>query len=338
MSERPLGPVMVDVAGLALTAEERERLAHPLVGAVILFKRNYASPEQLRALTAEIGAIRKPELLIAVDQEGGRVQRFVEGFTRLPPMRTIGEVHAKNPELARHLAHATGVVIGAELVAHGVDFSFAPVLDLDYGRPSGAIGNRAFHRDPAVVAELGGALAEGLSSVGVAAVGKHFPGHGHVAVDSHHAIPVDERDFASIEAEDLVPFRVLAPRLAAVMPAHVIYPRADASPAGFSRFWIGAVLRRRLGFAGMVFSDDLSMEAASVAGDVVGRARAALDAGCDMVLVCNAPGQAARVLDALGKATLDLRLAESMRAKGSGGSLEYGRAQELLAAWTDTAT
>jgi beta-N-acetylhexosaminidase len=329
---------MVDVAGLSLTPEERERLGHPLVGAVILFKRNCASPVQLRALTAEIRAIRKPELLIAVDQEGGRVQRFVDGFTRLPPMRTIGELHAKNPELARHLAHATGVVIGAELVAHGIDFSFAPVLDLDYGRPSGAIGDRAFHRDPAIVAQLGGALAEGLRSVGVAAVGKHFPGHGYVAVDSHREIAVDARDFASIEADDLVPFRMLAQRLAGVMPAHVTYPRADASPAGLSRFWIGEVLRKRLGFAGMVFSDDLSMEAASVGGDVVARARAALDAGCNMVLVCNAPGQAGRVLHTLGEVTLDLRLAESMRAKDGGGSLECGRARELLASWTQTTT
>ncbi len=332
MSERPLGPVMVDVAGLALTAEERERLAHPLVGAVILFRRNYASPEQLRALTAAIRAVRTPALLIAVDQEGGRVQRFQDGFTRLPPMRTIGEAYARNAALARNLAHATGIVIGAELAAHGVDFSFAPVLDLDFDRAGGAIGNRAFHRDPAVVGDLAGALVDGLACMGVAAVGKHFPGHGYVTLDSHVDIPVDDRELAAIEAEDMAPYRALVPRgLAGVMPAHVIYPKVDPHPAGFSSFWIGEVLRRRLGFRGMVFSDDLSMEAASVAGDVVGRAQAALAAGCDMVLVCNAPEQASRVLDELLEATLDPVLAESMRAKRRGEGGDYARSRELIA-------
>lgn len=336
MIERPLGPMMIDVAGLALTAAERFRLAHPGVGAVILFKRNYASPEQLAALTAEIRAVRRPELLIAVDQEGGRVQRFQDGFTRLPPMRTIGAVHGRDPVLARNLARATGIVIGAELVARGVDFSFAPVLDLDFDRAGGAIGNRAFHRDPVVVAELAGAMVDGLAAMGVAAVGKHFPGHGYVAVDSHHAIPVDERDYASLEREDLRPFRALAPRLAGVMPAHVVYPKVDARPAGFSPFWIGEVLRRRLGFSGIVFSDDLSMAAASVAGDVVGRARAALAAGCDMALVCNAPDEAARVLDALGDARLDPALAASMRAKAVKERGEYDRCREQLAALSAT--
>ncbi len=332
MSERSLGPVMVDVAGLALTAEECERLAHPLVGAVILFRRNYASPEQLRALTAAIRAVRTPALLIAVDQEGGRVQRFQDGFTRLPPMRTIGEAYARNAALARNLAHATGIVIGAELAAHGVDFSFAPVLDLDFDRSGGAIGNRAFHRDPAVVADLAGALVDGLGCMGVAAVGKHFPGHGYVTLDSHVDIPVDDRELAAIEAEDMAPYRALVPRgLAGVMPAHVIYPKVDPHPAGFSSFWIGEVLRRRLGFRGMVFSDDLSMEAASVAGDVVGRAQAALAAGCDMVLVCNAPEQASRVLDELLEATLDPVLAESMRAKRRGEGGDYARSRELIA-------
>jgi beta-N-acetylhexosaminidase len=324
---------MVDVAGLALTPEERERLAHPRVGAVILFKRNYVSPEQLRSLTAEIRALRTPELLIAVDQEGGRVQRFQESFTSLPPMRTIGGVHGSNPALARNLAHATGVVIGTELAAHGVDFSFAPVLDLDFGRPGGAIGNRAFHRDPAVVADLAGALVQGLGSMGVAAVGKHFPGHGYVSLDSHVDMPEDDRELAAIDAEDIAPYRALVPRgLAGVMPAHVIYRKVDPHPAGFSPFWIGEVLRGRLGFRGMVFSDDLSMAAASVAGEVVGRAQAALAAGCDMVLVCNAPEQSSRVLDALPEAKLDPALAESMRAKRQGGGgVEYARARELVA-------
>lgn len=311
--DRPLGPVVVDLAGLELTAEEREILAHPLVGGVILFARNYAAPDQLRALTRAIHAVRNPPLLVAVDHEGGRVQRFLEGFTRLPPMRALGRVHDRNPALAANLAGAIGVVLAAELVAHGVDFSFAPVLDVDFGSSS-VIGDRAFHSDAGAVAKLAGALVGGMARVGMGAVGKHFPGHGYVRADSHHEAPVDLRDLATIEANDLVPYRALIGRgLAGVMPAHVIYPRIDARPAGFSPVWLKDILRGRLGFDGIVFSDDLSMEGAAVAGEIVERGRAALDAGCDIVLVCNAPAAARRLLDGLEARSLDASRAERMR-------------------------
>jgi beta-N-acetylhexosaminidase len=296
---------MVDVAGVELDAGDRELLGHPLVGGVILFARNYAAPAQLDTLTAAIHALRTPPLLIAVDHEGGRVQRFVEGFTRLPPMRALGRLYDREPALATNLAGAIGVVLAAELRARGVDFSFAPVLDIDFGASS-VIGDRAFHATAAGVTALAGGLVAGLARMGMGAVGKHFPGHGWVRADSHHEVPVDERDLAAIEANDLVPYRALAARgLAGVMPAHVIYPRIDARPAGFSPVWLKDILRRRLGFDGMVFSDDLSMEGASVAGGIVERGRAALEAGCDMVLVCNARAAAERLLEGLGPYALD---------------------------------
>ena len=311
--DRPLGPVVVDLAGLELTAEEREVLAHPLVGGVILFARNYATSGQLRALTRSIHEIRNPPLLIAVDHEGGRVQRFLEGFTRLPPMRTLGRVHDRSPALAENLAGAIGVVLAAELAAQGVDFSFAPVLDVDFGSSS-VIGDRAFHSDPGAVARLAQALVGGMARVGMGAVGKHFPGHGYVRADSHHEVPVDERDLATIEANDLVPYRALIKRgLAGVMPAHVIYPKVDTRPAGFSAVWLKDILRGRLGFDGIVFSDDLSMEGAAIAGGIVERGRAALDAGCDIVLVCNARDAAQRLLDGLEAGSLDASQAERMR-------------------------
>ncbi|HXC40514.1 MAG TPA: beta-N-acetylhexosaminidase, partial [Burkholderiales bacterium] len=256
---------MADVAGLELTAGEAEFLRHPAIGAVILFARNYSSPEQLKALTASIRALREPRLLIAVDHEGGRVQRFREGFTRIPPMRALGELYAKDPEAGLKATDAVGRVIGTELLAHGVDFSFTPVLDLDFG-PSAVIGDRAFSADADSVSALAGALCDGLGEAGSASVGKHFPGHGFVSADSHVAIPVDEREWRDIEAQDIAPYRMLAKRLDGIMPAHVIYPRLDAQPAGFSRFWLQDVLRGRLGYKGMIFSDDLSMEGASVAG------------------------------------------------------------------------
>jgi len=311
--ERPLGPVMVDLAGLELAPGERELLAHPLVGGVILFARNYASPGQLRALTSAIREVRSPELLIAVDHEGGRVQRFADGFTRLPPMRALGRIYDDDPALAENLAGAIGVVLASELAAHGVDFSFAPVLDIDFGSSS-VIGDRAFHSEPGAVARLAGALAGGMRRAGMGAVGKHFPGHGHVRADSHHEVPVDDRDLATIEANDLAPYRALIPAgLAGVMPAHVIYPRVDPRPAGFSPVWLREILRGRLGFDGIVFSDDLSMAAASVAGGIVERGRAALDAGCDMVLVCNAPEAAVRLVGGLGSARLEAGKAERIR-------------------------
>lgn len=330
MSALPLGPVMVDVAGTALTDAEREMLTHPLVGGVILFARNYADPAQLRALTADIRAIRNPALLIGVDHEGGRVQRFREGFTRLPPMRRLGELHERDPAYACSLAHSIGLVLAGELQAHGVDFSFTPVLDIDYGSSS-VIGDRAFHSDPDVIGELAGALVEGLRQQGMGAVGKHFPGHGYCAADSHIAIPVDERELAEIERTDMRTFRHLFARgLSAVMPAHVIYPCVDAQPAGFSRRWLQDILRGKLGFEGLVFSDDLSMEGASVAGGPVERARAALDAGCDMVLVCNKPDSARQVLARLEAEPLSVTRAAGMRPTAVAETTLYSAARVAL--------
>ncbi len=294
------GPVVLDVAGHALTDEDRTRLRHPLVGGVILFARNYATPEQVAALTAEIRALRHPRLLISVDHEGGRVQRFRQGgYTVVPPMASLGRLWDRDRREAIKAARAAGVVIGSELAATGIDLSFTPVLDLDYGY-SGVIGDRAFHRDPEAVGELAGAVMDGLRSQGMAAVGKHFPGHGHVSADSHLEVPVDEREFALIDAADLLPYRRLIPRgLDAVMPAHVIYPAVDAQPAGFSLVWLQQVLRGTLQFRGIIFSDDLSMEGATVAGGIIARATAALRAGCDLVVVCNRPDAADELLDGL---------------------------------------
>ena len=294
-----LGPVMLDLVGTEMTSEEKERLQHPLVGGVILFTRNYESPAQLARLTAEIHAVRNPPLLIAVDHEGGRVQRFREGFTRLPAMREFGRIWDEHPQRAKAVAQQTGWVLAAELRASGVDFSFTPVLDIDFGA-SGVIGDRAFHRNPQAIAELAHSLLLGLKQGGMSTVGKHFPGHGFVRADSHLEVPVDERDFVDIEMEDLVPFRQMIDfGMTAVMPAHVIYPKVDSRPAGFSPVWLKDVLRGRLGFDGVIFSDDLSMEGASVAGGMVERANVALQAGCDMVLVCNSPAAADELLAGL---------------------------------------
>ena len=297
MRTTPPGPVMIDVADFELDAEDRELLAHPSVGGLILFARNFHDAQQLAALTEAIHAVRRPPLLIAVDHEGGRVQRFKsDGFTHLPSMRTLGTRYEADAQGALADARAAGYVLAAELRALGVDLSFTPVLDLDFGR-SGVIGDRAFHRDPAIVAPLAGALAEGLRAAGMKSVGKHFPGHGFVEADSHVAIPVDERDFDTLWADDIRPYIDLGKQIDAVMPAHVIYPAVDRMPAGFSRAWVQGILRDKLSFDGVVFSDDLSMEGASVAGDVVARAEAAWDAGCDMVLVCNARDQAVKLID-----------------------------------------
>ena len=282
------GPVMLGIEGLALTPADRARIAHPSVGGVILFARNYASPAQLAALTAAIRTTRTASFLIAVDHEGGRVQRFRDGFTPVPPMRTLGQRYDRDPQGALDEASHWGRVIADELGACGVDFSFTPVLDLDYGA-SAVIGERAFDADPARVTALAGALCDGLHERGMATVGKHFPGHGAVAADSHHALPVDARTLDAIAAADLVPFAALARTgaLDAVMPAHIVYPAVAPEPAGFSRRWIVEILRDRLGFDGLVFSDDLEMAGAQGVGDIVARADAALAAGCDMVLACN---------------------------------------------------
>lgn len=296
----PPGPVMVDVAGYALTKEEKKRLRHPLVGGVILFARNFENRRQLTALTRQIHKARKEPLLILVDHEGGRVQRFREdGFTPLPAMRELGVLWERDPLLAMRLATEAGYVLAAELRACGVDMSFTPVLDLDYG-VSKVIGNRAFHRDPRVVAMLSRALIQGLQLAGMSACGKHFPGHGFVEADSHHEIPVDERPLKRILEEDGAPYAWLGDSiLPSVMPAHVIYPKVDRHPAGFSKRWVRDILRKRLGYDGVVFSDDLTMEGASVAGDILARANAALGAGCDMVLVCNRPDLADELLSRL---------------------------------------
>lgn len=294
---QPLGPVMLDVVGKFLSDDDLRRLHHPLTGGVILFARNYESRAQVTALCAAIHHAR-PGMLIAVDHEGGRVQRFrSDGFTRLPAMRALGQLWDRDVLQSCKVATALGYVLAAELRACGVDLSFTPVLDLDYG-PSEVIGDRAFHRDPRVVTMLAKSINHGLLQAGMANCGKHFPGHGFVAADSHIAIPVDERDPKDILKEDAAPYGWLGMSLSAVMPAHVIYPFFDSQPAGFSRKWL-SLLRDELGFEGVIFSDDLSMEGASVAGNVVQGAHAALSAGCDMVLVCNSPDKADQLLEGL---------------------------------------
>lgn len=292
-----LGPVMLDVAGLTLSAEDIRRIQHPLTGGVILFARNYKNRQQLTALTAAIHAAR-PGVLIAVDHEGGRVQRFkTDGFTQLPAMRALGQLWERDVLQATKVATATGLVLAAELRACGVDLSFTPVLDLDHGE-SGVIGDRAFHRDARVVTLLAKSLNHGLMLAGMANCGKHFPGHGFVKADSHVAIPVDERSLKAIMAEDAAPYDWLGMSLSAVMPAHVIYPKVDKHPAGFSKKWL-SILRNKMQFDGVIFSDDLSMEGASVAGSVLDGAHAALAAGCDMVLICNSPDKADQLLAGL---------------------------------------
>jgi len=292
-----LGPVMLDVAGLALMDDDLRRIRHPLTGGVILFARNYQSREQLTQLTTAIHAER-PGMVIAVDHEGGRVQRFkTDGFTRLPPMRWLGQLWERDVFMATKAATAVGFILAAELRACGVDLSFTPVLDLDHGA-SAVIGDRAFHHDARVVALLAKSLNHGLTLAGMANCGKHFPGHGFAAADSHVAVPIDERDLQEILANDAAPYGWLGLSLAGVMPAHVIYPKVDRHPAGFSKKWL-SILRRDLGFQGVIFSDDLSMEGASVAGSVVDGAKSALAAGCDMVLICNAPEKADELLTRL---------------------------------------
>jgi len=283
-------PLIIDIAGLTLTRADRRRLKHPLTGGIILFGRNWQSRQQLAGLCAEIKAVRG-DLLICVDHEGGRVQRFrTDGFTHLPPMRALGELWRKDQLAATNAATACGYVLGAELRACGVDFSFTPVLDLDYGGSS-VIGDRAFGRDPRVVSMLAKSLMHGLLQAGMGNCGKHFPGHGFVKADSHTDIPIDKRSLKALLADDTAPYEWLNTTLTSVMPAHVIYPKVDARPAGFSEKWLTYILRGQLGFGGAIFSDDLSMAGARI---IDGRpvsyteaAIAALNAGCDLVLLCN---------------------------------------------------
>ncbi len=292
-----LGPVMLDVVGTTLNEDDLRRIRHPLTGGVILFARNYADRAQLVALCEAIHQAR-PGVLIAVDHEGGRVQRFrSDGFTRLPAMRKLGELWDKDVLESCKVATAVGYVLAAELRACGVDLSFTPVLDLDYGQ-SDVIGDRAFHSDPRVVTLLAKSLNHGLALAGMANCGKHFPGHGFAEADSHVAIPIDARKSKDIIAADAAPYGWLGMSLSGVMPAHVIYPEFDKHPAGFSKKWL-SVLRDKMHFDGVIFSDDLSMEGASVAGSVVQGAHAALSAGCDMVLICNSPDKADQLLEGL---------------------------------------
>jgi beta-N-acetylhexosaminidase len=309
MSKSPLGPgpITLDVLGLELDAEDRRRILDPLTGGVILFGRNFSNRTQLSKLTADIKKLR-PDVLISIDHEGGRVQRCkVDGFTHLPAMRKLGELWlaksksthpAESAALAMAAATACGYILASELRACGVDLSFTPVLDLDFDR-SGVIGDRSFSRDPQIVFALAKSLNEGLRLADMANCGKHFPGHGWAEADSHVAIPVDERSLKEILNEDAKPYEWLDLSLAAVMPAHVIYPKVDQHPAGFSKIWLHSILRQELGFEGVIFSDDLSMEGANVAGSVVKGAELALEAGCDAVLICNRPDLADQLLSKL---------------------------------------
>ena len=288
---------MLNVEGLVLEPQDRELLCHPTVGGVILFSRNYESPVQLQQLVAEIRALREPKLLVAVDQEGGRVQRFRKGFTSLPPAARIGALYERDKLRALELAHQLGWLLSSELRCFGVDFSFAPVLDLKKHR-GGAIGERAFHTDAQTVAELARAQMRGLTEGGMVAVGKHFPGHGSVEVDSHHQTPVDERDLETIRQTDLLVFeRMIHYGLAAVMSSHIVFPAVDESLVTCSYRWLTEILRHEIGFGGAVFSDDLSMQGAGLAGDCTARSQAALEAGCDMILLCN---DRASALDVVG--------------------------------------
>ncbi|CAN0619361.1 Beta-hexosaminidase [Burkholderia multivorans] len=337
MKQTP-GPVMLDIVGTTLTRDDARRLVHPQTGGVILFARHFQDRAQLVALTDAIRAIRD-DLLIAVDHEGGRVQRFrTDGFTVLPAMRRLGELWDKDVLVATKVATAVGYILAAELRACGIDMSFTPVLDLDYGH-SQVIGDRAFHHDPRVVTLLAKSLNHGLALAGMANCGKHFPGHGFAEADSHVALPTDDRSLDEILANDVAPYDWLGLALSAVIPAHVIYTQVDSHPAGFSRIWLRDILRDRLGFTGAIFSDDLSMEAAREGGTLTQAAEAALAAGCDMVLVCNQPDAAEEVLNGLKSLPSDESARRIKQMRGRGKALkwdklvqqpDYLRAQALL--------
>ncbi|WP_456449205.1 beta-N-acetylhexosaminidase [Thiolapillus sp.] len=312
------GPLMLDLESTILTDQERERLLHPAVGGVILFARNYESPAQVTALVEEIHRLRSPALLVAVDQEGGRVQRFREGFTALPCASTLGGLYEQHPQQALDAARHLGWLMATELRAVGVDFSFAPVLDLQT-EISRVIGDRAFSPDPVVVGKLAFQWARGAREGGMPSVGKHYPGHGCVEADSHVDLPVDDRHFVQIWESDLLPFRhMINNGIEALMPAHVIYSQVDDKPAGYSQHWIQDVLRERMAFQGVVFSDDLNMAAAGIAGGFPERAAMALEAGCDMILVCNNPQGAEQVLNSLSDYCEPVSQARMARMHGRG--------------------
>jgi len=334
---------MLDIEGVTLTPADRDLLREPAVGGIILFARNYESPEQVADLVAQIRAIRSPALLVAVDHEGGRVQRFRDGFSPIPAMRHLGLEFDNDAHTATGLARQAGWLIASELRAAGIDLCFAPCVDLDWG-VSEVIGDRAFHKKAHVVGELAAAFSRGLRSAGMAAVAKHFPGHGAVVADSHLQLPVDRREYGDV-LDDMRPYEKLVSngQIAGVMLAHVVYREMDDMPAGFSHFWIGRELRSRLGFDGAVFCDDLSMQATSAYGSMRRRARRALDAGCDMVLICNDRRGAAQAVQALNEYSNPLSLVRLARLHGTGHELrESLRASELwqqansaLARWTE---
>ena len=311
----PLGPLMVDVEGTSLTTEEANFLCHPAVGAVILFRRNFVDKSQVKALIDEIKSLREPQLLVAVDQEGGRVQRFQKEFCRLPPLFELGQLYKERPDEGGKFARTCGWLMAAELIEIGIDFSFAPVLDLA-DLNSHIIGNRAFDNDPDAVVTIAFNYIQGMNEAGMQATGKHFPGHGGVIEDSHVQTPEDARNLSELMQSDLVPYLKLANQLGGIMTAHICYPNIDAHLPTFSSFWIKNILRQTVGFSGVVFSDDLSMEGALVIGDLTERAQAALTAGCDMALICNDPAGARLVADNLTMAlTENKKTIESMRSR-----------------------
>jgi beta-N-acetylhexosaminidase len=318
-----LGPLFVDIAGTELSAEDRELLTHPLVGGVIFFSRNFDSPEQIASLTREIKSLRTPSLLIAVDHEGGRVQRFKTGFTHLPAVSTIGHVYDQDRNQALNFAYQHGWLMAAELRAVGIDFSFAPVLDLDYSR-SEVIGDRAFHHEAIVVAEIAHHYIQGMHAAGMQATGKHFPGHGWAVEDSHVAIPTDERSKDAIYEKDIIPYKLLLNKdLAAIMPAHVIYSEIDILPACFSRIWLRDILRQELGYGGLIISDDLTMEGASiVAATIPERTTASLEAGCDMVLICNNRQAVVDTIDA-GRVEIPVEAQERIEGLRGTGEIQF---------------
>jgi beta-N-acetylhexosaminidase len=333
MSSLPsFGPLMIGVDGLTLTDAEAERLRHPAICGVALFTRNYADPAQLKGLTAQIRAVR--DLLIAVDHEGGRVQRFRTGFTRIPPMRALGVLHEQDPARALALAHDIGAVVGHELISHGLDFNFGPVLDVDHGNSS-VIGHRAFHALPEVVSALAVALQAGAHAAGMATVGKHFPGHGFAKADSHVELPHDAREYSQLMAEDILPFaRMTQAGMDAVMPAHVVYGAVDSLPAGFSRRWLQDILRGELGFRGAIMSDDLGMEGAAAIGNMTERADVALQAGCDLILSCNDPAASALLMAHLGASSAEssARIG-ALRARPADPGLDYPAAAARVRAF-----
>ena len=292
-----IGPIILDLQGVVLEDEEKELLQHPQTGGVILFTRNYDNPEQLQQLIGDIRACRDP-LLIGVDQEGGRVQRFKSGFSVLPPLALFGQEYEKFPKQAREHAKSSGLLMATEMISIGVDFSFAPVLDLNCGMNS-VIGDRSFHHHPMVVLDLADAYIDGMHQAGMAAVAKHFPGHGHVTQDSHVALPIDDRGLQRIEETDMFPFIQLLDQVEAIMPAHIIYPQVDQLPTTFSKVWLQDILRERLGYKGAVISDDLSMAGAKMGDTPIDAAHKALEAGCDMLLSCNQRQQTVAILESL---------------------------------------